>query len=343
MEYTINDIARITGLSRSTVSRVINQSEHVKEETRQLVLEAIEELGYVPNMIARGLRTESRMIGVVTQDILNPYYIEALYEIERLCREHGYALLHMNSDNNPQIEERNIYHLLSMKVQGIILLANMLDENTRIMLQARNTTHMVTMEGVINGVDGVISDPVVGIREMVEHITALGHRHVGMAHQSLRSYPIIEREKYFRRFMAEKKITVDDRSVFFGDDYIHQMDASHKAGRLPTAIFAMNDSTAIRIFSWARKNGLTIPGDLSIVGFDDIQSSEMLMPALSTIHQPIGRLADLATHLLIDHIEKHDVPGEYISQRVSIATQFISRGSTAPPFIKDKLLGKDCI
>lgn len=331
MGYTINDIARMTGLSRSTVSRVINDSEHVKKETREIVLGAIEELGYVPNMIARGLRTESRIIGVVTQDILNPYYIEALYEIEKLCREYGYALLHMNSDSNPDIEEHNIYYLLSMKVQGIIMLGNMLVEDTRIVRQARSTTHIITMEGIIDGVDGVISDPTDGITAMVEHLISLGHREIGLVHRGMRSFPIVDREKIFRKLMKKNGLEVAARNVFYGDDYIEQIHRAWDRERLPTALFTLNDSTAVSIYRWAQEQGLSIPKDLSLVGFDDVQSSEMLMPPLSTIRQPIGKLADIATRMLIDNIEKREPFEGRSVQRVGFGTQFILRGSTAIP------------
>ncbi len=331
MGYTINDIARMTGLSRATVSRVINNSSHVRPETRKIVQDAIDELGYVPNMIARGLRTETQIVGVVTQDILNPYYIEALYEIEKLCKAHGYALLHMNSDNDPAIEKQNLYQLLSMQVQGVVMLANMNDASDSMIRRCRDSTHMITMEGRIEGVDCVLSDPRQGVADLVDHLVELGHRQFGLAHRALRSFPIRERENVFRERLRTHGIEIKKEHVFFGDDYIRQIQQAWEKKLLPTVLFTLNDSTAFHVYRWAKDVGVDIPMDLSIAGFDNISTSGMMMPSLSTVEQPIGRLAEIATQMLIEKIEKKGPRRGERSQLINIGTHFIQRDSTAPP------------
>lgn len=327
--YTINDIAKHTGLSRSTVSRVINQSENVSEQAKNKVLHAIEELGYVPNMIARGLRTHAPIIGVIVQNILNPYYIEALYEIEKLGKNHGYALLNMNSDSNPQLEEENIYQMLGMKVQGIILIGNMLDENDRIVQMALNTTNLVCMEGVIKGADNIVMKADTSIDEMVEHLVSLGHTSYGLVHHAMRSFPIQMREQHFRESLEKRGHKVEDKYVFFGDDYLEQLASAKEENRLPTVVFALNDSTAFYVYRWCRENNIVIPDELSVVGFDNVKTYDMMMPTLTTISQPIGKAAEHAAKIVLDRItEKEKGIITTKGSTLEMDTHFLQRGST---------------
>lgn len=326
MGYTINDIAEKTGLSRSTVSRVLNHANNVKAETQAVVEKAIEEMGYVPNMIARGLRAQTRMVAVVTQDMLNPYYIEALYDIERICRKRGYSLLHLNSDNDEELEEKNIYQLLAMKVQGVILLANILDESNRLVQLCKDNISIVTMEGFVSSIDCVISSPRRGIEAAVNNLYEMGHRRFGLLHGACRSYPIRSREKAFLRELKHYGIQVKREHFFYGDDCLEQLEASHLQGDMPTAIFTLNDNMAIKLYRWCNDKKIEIPKDLSVLGFDNIALSDLLWPPLSTIAQPIGYLAETATKMLIDSIENPLHQGRF-PQRIEIDTEFIKRQS----------------
>lgn len=283
---------------------------------------------YVPNLIARGLRTSPKIIGVITQDMRNPYYIDALYEIEKLSKAKGYALLHMNSDNDPEIESSNIYQLLSMKVQGIILIASMLDDTDRMIKLAKSDTGLVTMESRIEGLNSVVSDPQKGISQMVRVFVERGHQDFGLVHHSMRSYPIKEREKVFLSELQKHGIMVSDRAFFYGDNYLEQLDVALDKKALPSAIFALNDNTAFEVYGWCRRRSLEIPKDLSVVGFDDISANRMMMPPLSTVRQPIGLLAQKTTEMLIDGI-KNKTAHEAIT--VKVETEFIDRKSVDKP------------
>lgn len=331
MSYTIKDIAQKTNLSRSTISRVLNQSANVNEETRKIVISAIEEMGYVPNMIARGLRTQTRLIAVITQDILNPYYIEAIYEIEKTCRERGYTLLHLNSDRNPQLEEQNIYHVLAMKAQGVILIANMLDHNNRYLKLCSEQTQVVTMEGEARGIDSVLSDVVPGVYAAVDYMLKLGHTHIGLCHGHCRSLPIQNRiHAFYQRMQAYGNIC-ESRDAFFSDDYLMLLDQALSEGRLPTAIFTLNDNTAINVYRWCKQKGLRIPQDLSILGFDNIAMSDLLVPPLTTIEQPISYLCKTAIEMLLDRISRSETPQPSIQQSVQVATRLVIRESIGSP------------
>ena len=129
MSYTLRDIASLTGFSKSTISRVINGDTNVKDSTREEIMERLAELGYVPNQIAKGLKSELPLIGVIIQDIRNPYYTQMLYNFDIITKRHGYTLLYMNSNNDAATERSNIEYLLGMKVKGIIFVASLPRQN----------------------------------------------------------------------------------------------------------------------------------------------------------------------------------------------------------------------
>ncbi len=324
----IEDIAKKVNLSNSTVSRVLNNSKSVKPETRRIVLEALEETGYVPNLIARSLRTSSQTIAVVTQDILNPYYIEALYAIEKICRENGFAMMSLNSDNSKEIEKQNLIQLLSMRVGGVIFLANMLTEHNAVMRRCRESdVAIVTMEGFLDGVDSVISDCKPGVRQGIEYLLRMGHRQIGICHGSMRSMPATARIDEMKRVLAENGVPFDEHYQFFGDDYLEQLERARTEKRLPTALFTINDNCAISIYRWCRDVGLRIPEDLSVLGFDDISLADLLSPPLTTIAQPIGYLTKLAMKQLIARMRSNE-DHDHVCQ-ISVPTELVVRQSVA--------------
>lgn len=322
----IEDIAKKLNISASTISRVLNNSKSVKPETRERILAEIEASGYVPNMIARGLRTRSHTVAVVTQDILNPYYIEALYSIEKVCRENGYALMSLNSDNSPEIEKQNLNQLLSMKVEGVIFLANMLSEHDEDMKRHRaSNMAVVTMEGYFEGVDCVISDARTGVRQGMDYLVSMGHKKIGTCHGARRSMPVLTRMQEMKIALEEHGCPYDTRYEFFGDDFIDQLEQARCENRLPTVLFTLNDNTAIQVYRWCRDVSLRIPEDISVLGFDNVTLADLLSPPLTTIAQPIGYLAETAIKLLITRMRAKE-PIKHFSN-IRVPTELVIRKS----------------
>lgn len=323
----IEDIAKKLQLSPTTVSRVLNNSASVKPETRARVLAEIEETGFVPNMIAQGLRTRSRMIAVITQDILNPYYIEALYSIEKICRENGYAMTSMNSDNSEALERKNLIQLISMRVAGVVLLANINSRYDDIMRRYRDHgIQLITMEGVIEGEDCVLSDERHSVRQAMDYLYQMGHRKIGVCHGSMRSYPVVARMNAMKAHLEYLGCPFDEAYQYLGHDFIEQLECARQEERLPTALFTLNDNTAIAVYRWCKSVSLRIPEDLSILGFDDVSLADILSPPLTTIAQPIGYLAETAINHLISRMQSSEI--RYTS-KIMIPTELVLRDSVA--------------
>lgn len=324
MSYTLKDIAAVTGFSKSTVSRVINGDASVKESTRESILGSLEKFGYVPNRIAKGLKSELPLIGVIIQDIRNPYYTQMLYSFDIITKRHGYTLLYMNSNNNAEIERSNIEYLLSMKVKGIIYVASLLPTDDPYFKKSLNSTNVVTI-GYGSAVDSISPNFDGSLREMLRFLKNNGHTNIGVCHGTNLSEPIEKRIFALCAAMMEIGLEMSESNVYICDDYIQRMAFDLKNGSLPSVIITMTDYVALHIYDWCKKKGIRIPEQLSVVGCDDIYCSQFLNPPLSTIAQPIEKMAEIATNLLMQRIANHD--REFCS--VSVDTNFIQRESVS--------------
>ena len=322
MSYTLRDIASLTGFSKSTISRVINGDTNVKDSTREEIMERLAELGYVPNQIAKGLKSELPLIGVIIQDIRNPYYTQMLYNFDIITKRHGYTLLYMNSNNDAATERSNIEYLLGMKVKGIIFVASLLDTKDPIFCQSLKSTNVVTI-GYGENVDTISPNFDRSLRDMLGFLQANGHTELGVCHDTNLSEPIVKRLAALRGAMGEYGFSLPERSIYICDDYIEKLDRDYADGTLPDTIIALTDYVAMQIYDWCDRRGIRIPEQLSVVGCDDIYCSRFLNPPLSTIAQPIERMAEMATNLLLRRIQDHS--RRFCS--VSVDTEFIQRRS----------------
>lgn len=324
MSYTLKDIAAVTGFSKSTVSRVINGDINVKESTRESILGSLEKFGYVPNRIAKGLKSELPLIGVIIQDIRNPYYTQMLYSFDVITKRHGYTLLYMNSNNDEETERSNIEYLLSMKVKGIIFVASLLPTDDPYFKKSLNSTNVVTI-GYGSDVDSISPNFDDSLREMLSFLKGNHHKNIGICHGANLSEPIEKRISTLRTAMMEIGLELPESNVYICDDYIQKMEIDLKNGSLPSVIITMTDYVALQIYDWCKRKGIHIPEQLSVVGCDDIYCSQFLNPPLSTIVQPIEKMAEIATNLLLQRIANHD--REFCS--VSVDTNFIQRESVS--------------
>ncbi|TDQ42165.1 LacI family DNA-binding transcriptional regulator [Aureibacillus halotolerans] len=298
MKVTVNDVAKEAGVSRTTVSRVVTGSGPVSENTKRRVHQALESLGYIPNLIARGLKTSTQFIGVISHDMRNPYFIEVMAGIESVLRQAGRTMVHVNSNDDLALEERNIYQLLSTRVEGMLLLSNLAQEGHPMIETAKKQVPIVVVEGSIQGVPAVNTDNAKGTRLALEHLWELGHRDIGYCSLNNDIYAWRSRFKAYCEFMEEQHAYNEDY-VFIGEDYIDQLSYYHHVKQLPSALFAMNDSNALNVYSWCRDKQIRIPEDLSIVGFDDLPVSSIIDPPLTTVSQPVKEIGELAAHTLL--------------------------------------------
>ena len=339
---TMRDVADRSGVSVSTVSRVITGSVPVDPVTAERVQEAITALGYRPNLLARSFRRRvTHTIGLLVPDNSNPFFAEMARTIEDAGFAEGYSVVLCNSDLSAVKQEAYIDVLLAKRVDGLILTSSGLiltvdghDAVERI-LNAGAPCVVVDRDLGEAPVDQVLVDNDQGGYLAGEHLIALGHRRIACLVGPSDVTPSAGRIAGFQRALAEAGLAVTAEGLVRGNGRSDGGAAAVRqllnrgivsAGDV-TAIFAFNDQMAIGAIGALQRAGYRVPEDVSVVGFDDIPLSAAIFPALTTIAQPIGEMGAVGVRLLLDRIAQRDAP----YQRVRLATRLVVRESTGPP------------
>jgi LacI family transcriptional regulator len=301
---TLGMVAQLAGVSPATVSRILNGTAVVSDAKKQAVDDAIARLGFVPNPVARGLaggRTSS--VGVVTQSIDSPFYGVGLRGIEEELDLVGYSPLFVSGHWNAEQEARCIEVLRSRRVDGIIVLTGRLSDSA---LRACAKTLPVVVTGRALKAPGLYAmnfDNFEGARLATQHLLALGHRRIAFIGGDPSHTDAIERERGYHAALDAAGVARDPgleaTGMYQPEGGMQAVETLLSGGQRFTAIFAANDQMAYGAALALHRRGLHVPGDVSIVGFDDLPVSAYLNPPLSTVHYPayeMGRLA--ATALL---------------------------------------------
>ncbi|WP_029688180.1 LacI family DNA-binding transcriptional regulator [Thermoanaerobacter sp. A7A] len=330
MAVTIKDIAKLANVSITTVSRVINnKSEGVSEETRNRILQLVKELGYQPNAIARGLVTKkTKTIGLIIPDISNPFFPDIARGVEDSAHIYGYNVFLCNTDDNLEKESEYINALKEKYVDGIIFTSSSIPKHEHIMELVKSGIPIVIMDRRVDSEDiyGVFLDNYEGGYIATKHLIDLGHKKIGCITGPLYISNAIERLEGYKRALVDNEIEVDNRLIFEGDYKINSgiIGAEKLLEHEVTAIFASNDLMAYGAYKAIRSYGYQIPDDISIVGFDDIQLSQILEPQLTTIRQPAYDMGLTAARMLIKLVEGKKLKKKIINFR----PQLIIRQST---------------
>ncbi|MFC5406543.1 LacI family DNA-binding transcriptional regulator [Cohnella soli] len=305
MKPTIIDVAERAKVSKATVSRVLNNNPQVKDEIRERVLRVIEELGYRPSAIARNLATNrSNVIGLILPDITNPYFPVIARGIEDAAHQLGYALFISNTDNDPKLEQEYIQKMVEQQVSGIVLISSTLDEETVHELTSLQMP-IVLCDRLIVGkpFDAVLIDDYKAAYEAVSYFIGQGHQRI--AHLAgPRNIQSAENRKtgYLDAMRSANLEPFVSVGTFSYESGMHQMGAVIDEYR-PTALFASNDLLALGAMQEIHRRGLTIPGDIAVIGCDDIPFSKMSRPMLSTISIPVYQIGVTAVQLLEDQMK----------------------------------------
>jgi LacI family transcriptional regulator len=336
---TQSDVARRAGVSQSIVSYVLNGSSRVSipAATRQRVLAAIEELGYVPDGAARSLRTRRTFtVACVIPDITNPFYPAFERGIQDVAEQHGYDLLAYNTDGDESKERKCLELALRGRVDGLILTPYRLTaEDVRPLAgSGAALVLMGTMPGDLGAipVDQLYVDNAAAARAAVVHLIDLGHRRIGMVAGEGGTPMREQRVAGYRRALRERGLPLDDVLVRGGG---FTEAGGYTAARTllsaqpdVTAVFAANDLMAIGALNAATDLGLRVPADLSIVGFDGIPAAALVKPPLTTIDQRPDRIGRRAAEALFERLAGTAPPG---SRSEALPFELVVRGSSAPP------------
>jgi LacI family transcriptional regulator len=335
MMSTLRDVALEAGVSLSTASCVVNRNKRVSPDLTSRVEAAILKLGYRPNCLARGLRTSQTFtLGLVTSDIANFYYADVARGVEDRAEREGYSLFLCNTDADPRREDRYVQTLRGRQVDGIVFTSIRRDDHS-VQQLCEEGFPLVLINRRVEGfpADYVGTDNVRGAVKAVGYLVALGHRRIGFIGGATLSTASLERREGYLKALHQAGLEPDPALMPEGD---LRQETGYSAGKAlltqenrPTAIFAANDLMAFGVIEAAAELGLDIPGDLSLVGFDDNRVAALHGLQLTTIRQPGYDMGRLAAEILLEKIRAHDKerkPKEFI-----LPCDLVVRRTTAPP------------
>ncbi|WP_223068255.1 LacI family DNA-binding transcriptional regulator [Paenibacillus caui] len=332
----IKDVAKRANVSTATVSHVINGTRFVMKETRKKVYDAMRELNYRPNSVARSLRSKkSKIIGllvpIMPQDTSNFFFMSVAQGIENVLKESGYNLILSNSKEDIDVEREQIKAFNSHLIDGLIMaptfddhsyLSDMTLEDYPLVFIDRKPTRM---QG-----DCVLSDGGEGAYQAVTHFLKKGHRRIGFITGSLGITSSDERLDGYKRALTEKGIAVDDKLIQVADS----AHSSFKSGYVlakklvqeteVTAILVANNVMTMGALSYLQEHKIKIPDEIAIIGFDDYEWAQVTQPALSMVRQPSIELGETAARMLLERIEQPENP----YREVKLATELVIRNSS---------------
>lgn len=329
MGATIRDVARHASVSPTTVSHVINGTRFVEPETEERVRQAIAQLGYRPNLLARSLRRqETHTIGLLVPDNSNPFFAEVARVIEDAGFAEGYSVILCNSDLSDAKQAAYLDVLLSKRVDGVLLVSSVAQREPLEQVLAAGVPVVVVDRDMDDlPIDQVMVANDEGGYMAAQYLLRLGHRRIGCITGLGDETPSSGRVIGFRRALAEASIALASEATVRGNErYAGGEEAMGELLRRDlglTAVFAFNDVMAIGALTALRRAHIPVPEAISIVGFDDILQAAAMMPALTTVAQPVAELGQTSVRLLLNRILR---PGEPRS-RITLPTRLIERES----------------
>lgn len=328
---TREDVAQRAGVSTAVVSYVINDGPRpVSPETREKVEQAIDELGYFPNEVARSLkRKQSLTIGLILPNVNNPVYGEIAGIFEHICMQAGYLVLLCNTGRNPDQEQKCVRMLRAKQVDGVIVMPSQAPRELVAPLVEANIP-IIVLEHNLDDLNCVAIDDLEGGRLATQHLINLGHRRIALIRREPTSTTSSQRLVGYRNALESAGIPFDASIVVETDTGFdagframqHLLDSSDPS---PTAVFAHNDVLALGAMHAIRSAGLRIPDDISVVGYDDTAGSAYLDPPLTTIQYPKAEMGRCAAQLVLQLIQDSTAASP---KTITLPVELIIRSST---------------
>ncbi len=343
MTATIGDVARRAGVSTATVSRVLAGLGGAGLETRERVLDAARELGYRPSGVARSLkRRTTQTLGLIITDIENPFFPQLVRAVEDVAREHGFALLLCNATDDVDREASYLDLLVDRRVDGVIIAVSGLGARHGEWL-AEPPLPIVLVNTVAPGLPhpSIASDSVDGGRQAGTHLLDLGHRRIGILTAGARNADAPARVAGVRKALAAFGLDPDTAPVVFGEPDVGGGETALcqllELAPDTTGVVAYNDLMAIGAMRAIRASGRMVPGDISVVGFDDVAIAAYTDPPLTTVAQSIAELGRWAVERLVERLAStepdRDADGgrDHVVPRTVLPVRLVARGSSGPP------------
>jgi len=340
MPVTIKDIAKVAGVSHTTVSRALHDHPAISDETIARVKELALSMGYMPNATARGLKTRrTRALGVIVSHVDDPFWGEVMYGVDDVLHPAGYSFFVAATHRDKKREKEIVQLMVQRGVDGVILLAPQFSSEQSHLLRTYGLPMaIVNNEGAGEYEYLIYNDDVYGIRLVAHHLIELGHRNIAFLGNKLGGRTNSERERGFCEELQSAGLEVQQ-------EYVYQAVSGTPEGglegcqyllslpQIPSAIMCYNDYMAVGVYSALAKSGLSVPQDISVCGFDDITIAGYLSPPLTTLHQFKYDLGVGVAKMMLEMLDlRHNLSGPVPSPRkVAVKGSLIIRESTMSP------------
>lgn len=326
----MKDVARMAGVSTSTVSHVINNDRFVSEAIREKVEAAVKDLNYAPSALARSLKlNQTRTIGMLITASTNPFYSELVRGVERSCFERGYSLVLCNTEGDEQRMNRNLETLMQKRVDGLLLLCTETHQPSKEIIQRYPSIPTVMMDWApFDGTSDLIQDnSLLGGDMATQHLIDKGYTRIACITGPLDKTPARLRLEGYLSAMERSGLAIPDGYRITGDfEFNGGFEAMQKLlaqEPRPKAVFIGNDAMAFGAYQALYQVGLRVPDDMAIIGYDDIELARYMTPPLTTIHQPKDELGELAIDVLIHRMAQPTLQ----QQRLQLTPVLMERGS----------------
>lgn len=329
---TIKDVAKLAGVSISTVSRVINDSKPVTDEVKQRVLDVIKETGYVPNPLARSLVTKkSKLIGVIVPEVSDSFVNEILNGIEAVSKMYDYDILLVNTYSDKEQELESIKLLKTKQVEGIVMLSWILDEDhVNAMKESRIPAIYISKTARNYDIYTVSTSNEDATYDMTEYLIKNGHEDIAFIMTS-KEETILERERRtgYERALKDNNIKIDEKLIKYGlTDYeggYNSMKELIEDKIIPSAVFVTGDEAAVGAINAIFDAGYSVPEDISVAGFNDTKLAKIYRPKLTTVFQPLFDMGAVSIRALIKIINGDTVE----EKKIELPYQIMERESVA--------------
>lgn len=334
----IKSIAKLAGVSTTTVSRVLNDSPYVSDKTRKRILQIIEENDYIPNSVARNLHQKySNKIGVIVADITNEFFSSAINGISKVMDENGFQVLFYNTDENLKKESKALYSIFEERLSGLIISpVSSTDKGTLENLKkltVKMNTPVVLLDRNIEGInlDAVFVDNGYGSKRAVNALIKQGHKDIAIITGPITSTPGNYRFRGYVDALSENNIPIKEDYIVSGDFKISK--AYEQTKRLlnldnpPTAIFLSNNMTTLGALKYLKEKSYKIGEDISIIGFDEINPFKVIDYSFSYVGRDAEEQGRIAAEVLLDRIDKRNKGIDYEVKRIVLDCYLSLNGS----------------
>jgi LacI family transcriptional regulator len=324
----MNDVARLAGVGTMTVSRVLNGTVRVSEETARRVHKAIEQLKYRPNELARVFRSQrSQTIGLIIPYLYDPFFANCAHAVTTVAKEHGFSVIITTTDENPDTEYVQVEQMLQRHVDGVVVIPAHRSQSrlTRAMF---GRTPVVAFDRPVSdpAFDVVLVQNAAGSRRVTEHLIEHGHKRIAFMGLSRRLFTINARFLGYRRALHEAGLEDDS---YFGcdsqDDTLRTLQEKLRGPNAPTAFFTSNTLATRYVLASLLNLGVKMPHDLALVGFDDFDLADLTSPPLTVVRQPALEMGRVAASLLFERIARGELP--QTGNRIVLPVEIVLRRS----------------